>query len=541
VKHVDELTLLRMVDGELPLERRTSTRVHVVECASCQAAYESLKTESELLRATLREDEDPLPEAYRSQGRVFWFVAAALALGFLGVWQALRFLFAPALQGAQGPSLDPTGLLTTVVIRGLLFQGWTNLLSALTRTAFWVSLLLPVCFLALAVWRRRRAPAALSLVALSVGAANGEAAVVERRGGSYVLPAGEAVANDLIVISELVRIEGTVEGDLIALAHRVVVSGTVTGDVLALAEEIEVTGAVAGNVRTGSRTLDLKGAVGRNVTAAGETLRVSSGADVRGSFTAAGRETILEGPVARDLLMAAGAHRIASRVGGSVLAAGGELIVAGSAVIEGPVKFYGGTEPSVDAEAELTSPVDFERLEEDEEEHPLFSWVTQFLFFWAAAFVLGAAFVLVGPSAAEAITAVHLPLHAKSLLAGFLSVGAVLALSIAFMVTLIGLPLGLATLFFWALGLYLAPIYAGLYLGREILGRPRDRGQLLVRLAVGLLAIHLARSVPYVGAVVSVVTALWGFGALSLYVLDRLTRSVPPPPEAETAPAAGPA
>jgi hypothetical protein len=228
-------------------------------------------------------------------------------------------------------------------------------------------------------------------------------------------------------------------------------------------------------------------------------------------------------------------------VGGSALLGGGELVVERSAVIEGPVKFYGGKEPTVAAEAKLASPVDFERLEEDEEEHPLFSWVTHFLFFWAAAFVLGAAFVLVGPGAAEAITAVHLPLHAKSLLAGFLAVGAVLALSIAFMVTLVGLPLGLATLFFWCLGLYLAPIYAGLYLGREILGRPRDRGQLLVRLAVGLLAIHIAKSVPYLGAVVSVVTALWGFGALSLYVLDRLTRSVPPPPEPETVPAAGPA
>ena len=69
-KHPDELTLLRMVDGELPRERVSSTRTHIVDCAHCQAAYESLKTETELIRATLREDEEPLPEAYRRQEEI---------------------------------------------------------------------------------------------------------------------------------------------------------------------------------------------------------------------------------------------------------------------------------------------------------------------------------------------------------------------------------------------------------------------------------------------------------------------------------------
>ncbi len=530
MKHLDELTLLRMVDGELSPERRTSTRTHIVDCAPCQASYESLKTETEHLRATLREDEEPLPEAFRTERGLFWFVAATLALGGLGVSQFWSWLVDPMLRGMDRVGIDAPGLFTTVVIRGLLYRGWTDMLSTLSQLALWLSLLVALGSLALFAWRRIRTSApALSILAVSAalsGAA--DAAVIELDRDTYVLPAGRTIDNDLIVAGEIVRIEGTIAGDLIVAARLVEVSGTVAGDILGLAEEIDVTGTVGGSVRTASRSLDIEGTVERNVTAAGETLRVGPGAHVKGSFTAAAREAILAAPVERDLLIAAQTHQIDSRVGGSALLVGDELAIGDGAVTAGPIRFYGSKEPEVSPSASLSSPVAFERIDEEQTEGPRLSWLNHFLFFWAAAFVLGAAFVLVGPGAAEAVTAVHLPQYAKSLLVGLLAVGAVAALAFGLMVTLVGLPLGIVTLFFWLLGLYLAQVYAGLYIGREILGRSTDKSQLLVRLAVGLLAIHIGKSIPYVGHLVTVAVALWGFGALTLFLLDGFTRKSPP-------------
>jgi cytoskeletal protein CcmA (bactofilin family) len=530
-----------MVDGELPSDRRASTRAHIVDCAPCQALYESLKTETELLRATLREDDEPLPEAFRAPGNLLWFLAAALLLAGIGVSQFWNVLVDPMLRGMDRVGVDGQSLFTTVVIRGLLFRGWTNMVSTLAQVALWVSLLVALGMLGLYAWRKLRPSAlAMSVVALLAAlSSRSEAAVIESDHGTYVLAAGDTLDNDLIVTAEIVRIEGTVRGDLMAAGRLIEISGVVTGDVLAFAEEIDVTGTVGGNVRTGSRSLDIEGVVERNVMAAGEILRVSGGAEVRGSFTGAGREAILAAPIARDLLIAAGVHRIESRIGGSALLLGDELTIGESAVTEGKIEFYGGSEPSVAPGARLAFPVTFEQLEEGDEE-PHFSWITRFVFFWAAAFVLGAAFVLVSPGAAEALTAVHLPQHAKSFLVGLLAVGAVFALALGLMITLVGLPLGLVTLFFWCLGLYLAQIYAGLYIGREILGRPTDRSQLLVRLAVGLLAIHAAANIPYLGHVVTVTVALWGFGALVLFFLDRVSRKTPPPAPAPL-PAPGPA
>ncbi len=382
MKHPDELTLLRMVDGELSSERHSSTRTHIVDCALCQAGYESLKTETELLRATLREDEEPVPEAFRAQGGLFWFLAATLLLGGLGISQFWSWFVDPMLRGMDRVGIDGQSLFTTVVIRGLLFRGWTNMVSTLAQLALWLSLLVALGTLALFAWRRIRtsAPAMSLFLVLAALPSGAKAAVIELDRDTYVLPAGQTIDNDLIVAGEIVRIEGTVAGDLIVAARLVEVSGSVGGDILGFAEEIDVTGTVKGNVRTASRSLDIEGLVERNVTATGEILRVGSGAQVRGSFTAAGREAILAAPVERDLLIAAQTHQIDSRVGGSALLVGDELVIGGAAIVDGAIQFYGGREPEVASGAKLASPIDFQLLE-DEEESSRLSWLGHFLFF----------------------------------------------------------------------------------------------------------------------------------------------------------------
>jgi hypothetical protein len=536
MKHLDELTLLRMADSELTAERNASTRAHLVECARCQASYEALKGETEILRAALREDEEPLPEAYRPQGSLSWFLAAAVVLGALGVSSFWNNVVEPMARGMDRVGLDSGSLLTTILIRGLLFRGWTNMASTVTQTALTLTIFAGVAAIAFWGWRRFRAMGmALSLVglflALHVMQGRVEGAVMEFDRDSYVLPAGETIDNDLIVAADTVRIEGTLNGDLIVAARLVEVSGAIRGDLLAFARQIEVTGEISGNVRTGSGSLDIDGTVARNVTAAGENIRLRGGAGVGGSFTAAGREVVVAAPVERDLLIAAETQELTSRIGGSATLAGARLVIGESASIAGPVKFHGAEEPRVEEGATLASPVDYVPSEHDHEPSP-FRWLTHFVFFWAAAFVLGAAFVLLSPAAAEAITTLYLPSYGKSFLVGLLSVGAALALAVALMVTVIGIPLGLVALFFWCLGLYLAQAYAGVYLGRRILGRPADRSQLLVRLAVGLLAIHIAKSIPIVGGVISFVIALWGFGALTLWFLESLSSRPAPPPVA---------
>jgi cytoskeletal protein CcmA (bactofilin family) len=529
MKHPDELTLLRMADGELPAERRGSTRGHLVECARCQAWYEALKTETEHLRSSLREDDEPLPDALREKGSLAWVLVAAVVMGALGVSSLWNQFVSPMLGRMDQVGLGGESLFTTILFRGLLFRGWTDMASTLTEIALFVSVLVLASTVGIWAWRRLRYTAmALSLgFALSLVPSDSSGAVIELDRETYLLPRGEILDNDLIVAAEIVRIEGTIKGDLIVAARLVEVSGSVSGDILGFAESIEVLGEVGGNIRTASRSLAVDGVVERNITAAGETIRLRPGARVGGSFTAAGRETIVSGPIARDLITAGQTHELTSRIGGSVLVAGERLTIGPGASTGGTVKFYGSVEPDVSDDAELASPVVFERVEDDEE-HSALSRATHFVYFWAAAFVLGVAFVLVAPRATEAITTVHVPSYAKSGLVGFVAMVGVVALSFALVVTLVGLPLALVTLFLGWVGFYAAQVYVGVYIGKEILGKPADRSQLVVRLAVGLLAIHIAKNVPFAGPIVTFLVGVWGFGAVILWLLEERSRPSSP-------------
>jgi hypothetical protein len=87
--------------------------------------------------------------------------------------------------------------------------------------------------------------------------------------------------------------------------------------------------------------------------------------------------------------------------------------------------------------------------------------------------------------------------------------------------TLVGIPLGLASLFVFAAGAYGGQIFVGSWLGREILGQATTQGQALGQLALGLGFIYLVGELPYVGALVSWVVVFWGLGALVLTLFDR--------------------
>ncbi len=313
-------------------------------------------------------------------------------------------------------------------------------------------------------------------------------------------------------------------GDLIAAARLVEISGTVTGDVLAFAEEIDVTGTVGGNVRTGSRSLDIEGLVERNVTAAGEILRVGPGAQVRGSFTAAGREAILAAP--SNAISSSPRKRTASTPMSEARRSWWAMSSPSATARSRKERSSSmeGASPRWRPARSSQSPVAFERIEEDDEDDPRLSWLTHFLL------LLGRGVRPrrgVRPSGARRRGGGHrrspaaareeflrrssgrrsgrraslwLDDHARRPSPGLRDA-----------LLLVPRPLPGAGL------------RRALHREARFWEEPTDRSQLLVRLAVGLLAIHIAKSIPYLGHVVTVAVALWGFGALVLFFLDGLT------------------
>ena len=170
-KHVEELTVMRFLDGELSQEREQKTREHLICCASCRSAHEALKAETELLRAAVLEREEALPGHLRPRhADVSWVLVAMIAFGTLAVSSLWTRYVQPIIESMESIGLDGTSVATSLVVQGVLWEGWSDMLTSFVEG---VSLLLVAVAAGYVLhwgWRRFLSSAvtlSLLLVALS--------------------------------------------------------------------------------------------------------------------------------------------------------------------------------------------------------------------------------------------------------------------------------------------------------------------------------------------------------------------------------------
>jgi hypothetical protein len=123
---------------------------------------------------------------------------------------------------------------------------------------------------------------------------------------------------------------------------------------------------------------------------------------------------------------------------------------------------------------------------------------------------------------------------------GLLVFCGVLIGSIIAMVTMIGLFVGVSTLFVWLIAVYAAQPVVGAMLGQWILGRTKETWPLIGRMMVGIIIIRAATMLPH-GWILKLGVVFWGLGAISLALYKRFQPAVsvqPPyvPPSAPLTP-----
>ena len=95
-------------------------------------------------------------------------------------------------------------------------------------------------------------------------------------------------------------------------------------------------------------------------------------------------------------------------------------------------------------------------------------------------------------------------------------------------VTVVGLFVGLTTLFVWYVSLYYAQIIVGATVGQWIVGRAADTWGLIGRMVIGICILRACMAVPYLGGWIKLAVIIWGVGALSLAIYRRLQPVVAP-------------
>lgn len=340
-----------------------------------------------------------------------------------------------------------------------------------------------------------------------------------RKGDRITIGKDEVVHSDLYVAGGQIRIGGTIEGDLVVAGGDVEVSGHVAGDMLSASGQVRMTGQVDGSIRGYAGNITIKGKVGRNVMTFGGDVNIDHDAAITGSVTTGSGRLSLDGHVGRDLLAFAGQANLSGSIDGSAKIRGGELNIDSSTVIKGPVEFEGDREPQVSPQATLGSPVRFvKRTTGPNYSNPHY-YVWQVI--WMAAFILyGLVLYSLMPKFSQEAVKSAEQYGAAAGLGVLVLFGVPIAACIA-CVTVVGLFIGVSTLFVWWASVYFAQVVVGTVVGQWLMGRTSEFWPVVGRMAVGVVIVRLCTTIPGVGGWVKFVAVLWGIGAISLAVFRR--------------------
>jgi cytoskeletal protein CcmA (bactofilin family) len=541
-RHVDEMVLLLYIERQLDRAKAAEVSGHTQECNACHTLLRAMERESRLLTRAMLEEDEVLPARLmqfqqRARKSMQWIWGVLFGLAATGVYALYTGYIDPYEQQLQQAGFGSTSLLNLLIFQGVFWKGWQSVITLVEVVA-----MLTVGGFTLAFFRKRlrRGSTALALVLTgfcAVGALMMPATASAqdmRKGDNVEIRSDETVKGDIFVFAHRARIDGKVEGDVYLFSQDASVGGHVTGDVIAFSHILHVGGTVDGNIRAATNSISISGNVSRNVLTFNESANFDSSSKIGGSLTAFVHNLNIDGGIKRNALLFAEQTTVSGDVDGEINAKGDNLRINGSAKIGGPIKFEGKYPPDVASDAKLASPPVFKKLQHkpEYEEGSYFVWQV----IWLAAYVLFGLvlFQLMPVFSKEAVDNVEQ--YGASFGLGVLVFFGVPIAALIACVTVVGLFVGLGTLFAWYGGLYYAQTVVGALVGQWLLGRTRETWPLIGRMVVGIVVVRLATMIPHAGGWIKLGVILWGAGAISL----ALYRRFQPPMAAGMAPAMSP-
>jgi hypothetical protein len=328
-------------------------------------------------------------------------------------------------------------------------------------------------------------------------------------------PAG-MVYDDVLTAGREIDVQAAVEGDVAVAGADVTVAGPVSGYVMSAGRNVAVQGAVGNDLWAAGETVNVAGQVGNNAMVAGRTVHLHADATVGQDANLAGSHVTSEGRIERDLRIGAASAEIGGEVGRTVEARAERVTVLPDAVIHGDLIVRSPVPPDISPQAQVLGQVRYEPS--GRRGNGWVSWPLAWVFTFLALLVLGLAAVSFAPGWAARVAATLRERVGGSMLTGLLWLVLTPIAVALLLITVVGIPLAIELLAFYAAVLLLSAVLVAYRIGNWVLERgsqPSNTSPWL-RMAMGVLIVSLGISLPFIGWAIALAIVLFGAGALIL-------------------------
>ncbi len=333
----------------------------------------------------------------------------------------------------------------------------------------------------------------------------------------------------------------SLSGEIDATAFLAGASPVSTADVKGILFEAGNTVSVGGSSEyafVAGNMVSLSGSILRDAFVAGNSLSISG--DCARDLLAAGETLDFRGTVGRDLTAGGRSVVISGHVGGDVLLSAEQITVTDDAEIEGTLHYNASAAISAPAEILSRAEVYAETHEDNGEaaaqpKSPSILSIARSCLFRFAGLLLIAYFLLWVTPLWEKLDADYTGKsfgnYAKTAGIGFAVLAGLPLASIILMITGVGLRAAFVLLPIYMAALLAAPVFLGFFVGallwRKALKKTRNYW---AELAIGLLVWAVLAAVPYVSAVLKLVSIVLGLGVFTR-LLGKKKAAAPVLPE----------
>jgi len=529
----DDFTLSQYADGELPADETGRLGAHLEICAVCRERALAFEAENRLLAESLQGIERWEPEKESVRRKIpgaAWGCSLAFPLFAIAVLLRTGINFVLDKEPLQLLDwLHPfslSGFLNLIATGFFYFlERGRGIMTALINEVSTAVLCLLILGLLVAMIRRTRiltamvSLTAMVLIAVVPGRAVEIRKATDKEGIRMVsVAADETIDDSLIVFADTVDIRGTITGDLITFARRISVPGNVQGNIITFGQNVSISGTVDGDIFGFAQILQAKGNINKNLWGFASDVTIDPDGKLGQNATLFSGSINMDGEVGRDLTAYAGALTGSGRIGRDLNFHGGQLSILAPSTIGRDLNAWVQAEDNAqihpNASIQGETNVELVKKEEGTSKYMKIGFYFSQLLRIIGAFLMGLLLFWLFPGMK------HAPLSSvRGLLAsggiGFLAAVATPIAAVILAITVIGLPVALATLFFWLLALYLSKIVIGKYIGSTLLGNGKDTmGSTALSLLIGITIIVVAVNLPYIGGILNFLLILIGLGGL---------------------------